>query len=97
MSGDDCINSLWIGPARLRDEGLPWVEESIEAAFSKNKDKRKKYQKKFREIREISDQLENKIIEFENLLKKNTTPSEGINLKTWIDIRDKLREQEEKN
>ena len=97
LCGDDCFHSMWIGINRLNTEGLPWVEESILSAFSEHDGKREKYLKKFNEIAEIVDQLENKIMEFENLLKKNRTPPEHINIESWTAIFKILKEQEEKS
>jgi len=90
----DCFNSLRSGISMINNEGLPWMNESIQKAFSHQKPKFEKYIKKYVEIEKSVEQLEEKISEFEKELKKNTTLTEDISLETWTALLKLLKAKE---
>ena len=91
---NDCLHSLWKGISEFNNAGIPWVWESIEKAFANQDVKKNKYSKKFSEIEALVEQLEKKIIEFEKLLEKNTTPDHLVPLEKWTDVLRRLKESE---
>lgn len=71
-SGDDCFHEFWIGNMRM-DEGIGWINESIESApiLEENKEP---YRNELKAIEEIRKQLEDKMVAFQNRLKSNKSP-----------------------
>ena len=80
LDPDHCLVDVWAGIMRIEEEGLPWTEESINYAFSKQEDKKNRYLKKLNEIKGVTSQLSEKVAEFTELLKGNQTPLDEIHL-----------------
>ena len=85
---DNCLEPYELGFSQISNTYSNWASESIRKAFSEQPEKCALYLSKLEEADDAIIQAEQKFYEFQDLLGKNSTPSNLVNLDFWKTLRE---------
>ena len=86
---DNCLEPYELGFSQISNTYNNWASKSIKKAFSERQpEKCDLYLSKLEEVDDAIRQAEEKFCEFKDLLGKNSTPSNLVNLDFWKTIRE---------
>ena len=85
---NNCLEPYELGFSQISNTYSNWASESIRKAFSEQPEKCALYLSKLEEADDAIIQAEQKFYEFQDLLGKNSTPSNLVNLDFWKTLRE---------